>query len=367
MTSLDVGIVLRKALKGLGDFPEQASSATTTRYSVPRLVSALLTHAPNSRSVGEGSWAAIYEGSPSDVWRRLVAGYEIQTDRSMFHQITINDAGIRAMTDVIRTSPEVQKKMHFWAKTYFEAFVQPLRDARSTAAALRYRIPRGGHHDPTLIRALLARDGPACLVTGTVHLKSDSEDVDEWNSNFAQAHDGFHQDILKECHINPITFMDDNHIAQSTFSEFSDLEILWPDLNSSVYNRVENGLMMETAAGRAFERYRFGIECTDVPGSSTPQYRVRLVDQNLPKSLSGCDGRVLDFGGYQRAQRPNRDNSSSLPDRCYLRTHLAMARILYTSGVGEVIDQILEEEDDNSLEEDDEEAFSQSRRKRRRC
>lgn len=120
-------------------------------------------------------------------------------------------------------------------------------------------------------------------------------------------------------------------------------------MTNKLNHRVENGLMMETTACRAFESYRFEIQCVDVdnPDSSTPQpqYRVRFVDDGFPKDLSGCDGRVLDFGSWGRGQRLNRQNSSSLPDRRYLATHLAIARILHTSGIGEVIDQILREEE----------------------
>lgn len=257
----------------------------------------------------------------------------------------IDDAGIRAMTKAMASSAKVQLQLYRWAEQYSVGLLQPLRRVRWSAAAEESTSLHDSKRDPGyFLRGLFVRDGPACLVTGTVHSKTHPERLERWKSFTKQEEVEHHKDILEGCHINPLT-VTDKPLTQSMLARFSGDSILENDLTEKLNNNIENGLMMETTACRAFESYRFGIECVDHPDSPTPQYRVCLVDENLPKSLSGCDGRVLDFGAYEKDHRPNRDNSSFLPDRRYLQTHLAIAKVLHTSGTDKVIDQILREEE----------------------
>lgn len=117
---------------------------------------------------------------------------------------------------------------------------------------------------------------------------------------------------------------------------------------------------MEKGAHSAFSGYRFGIECMDVPQSSIPAYRVRFVHDNLPKSLEGCDGRILHFGQWETSREPNKLSYTNLPNKAYPQTHLAIAQVLHASGAGEVIDQIFREE---LLKEEDEMERSSKRRR----
>ena len=61
--------------------------------------------------------------------------------------------------------------------------------------------------------------------------------------------------------------------------------------------------------------------------------------------MEGCDGHILHFGQWETTRKPNKPSYTSLPNPAYLRTHLAIAKVLHASGAGEVIDQIFQEEE----------------------
>lgn len=68
-----------------------------------------------------------------------------------------------------------------------------------------------------------------------------------------------------------------------------------------------------------------GLEWANSP---VPEYRVRFVHNNLPKSLEGCDGRILHFGQWETTQF-DEPSYTPLPSKAYLRTHLAIAKVLH--------------------------------------
>lgn len=175
------------------------------------------------------------------------------------------------MTDVIGLSPQVQLGLYRWTNKYFDLLLQPIRQVRSSTATERSGAT---HRDPAFSRNLLAGDGPACPITGTIHLKASRKDISEWVDNFSQPDDGVHEDILESCHINPFSIADKPTTRQH-LAMFSGNTILETEIAGSRINGLENGLMMEAAAHNAFASYRFGIECIDdVSGSLTSQYSV---------------------------------------------------------------------------------------------
>ena len=347
--------VLKKTVEHLDEFPTHAS-VPSTRYSVPRLAAALLEYSPDPITLGDRLWDEfrIQRGSSGNAWRQLVAGFEQVDGDDDSKMVKIGTNDIKNMADVIRSSAQTQLVLYRWTGRYSHGLLQPMcRLSRSSA-------PFPG--DPKFPRSLLARDGPSCLTTGTIHLGTEKKDVDEWTRNFA-AGQAIHMDTLEASHIVPFPMASDKKAgtSRSYLADFSGDTIIEVQVTGDSINDPTNGLMMEKGAHSAFRSYRFGIECTDVPNSSVPEYRVRFVHDNLPKSLEGCDRRILHFGRWETT-RFDKPSQTPLPRKDYLRTHLAIAKVLHASGAWEVFDQTLREEE--RLKEEEEEMERSHKRRR---
>lgn len=334
-------IILKQVVEHLDEFPTHAS-VPRSRYSVPKLAAALLEHSLDPIALGYRLWDDLQRRSSGIAWRQLVAGLETQVDGDD-GSAKIGTNGIGDMVDIIRSSAPVQLILFRWTDGYFHDIFQSMRQLSRSSAA-----PSSGNvtaHDPKFPRYLFNRDGPSCLTTGTIHLGAKQKDVDQWTKDFA-AGQAIHMDTLEASHTVPFSIASDKRVrTRSHLAEFSGNTIREAQVTGDSINNPANGIMMEKGAHSAFGSYRFGIECTDVPNSPTPEYRVRFVHQNLPKSLDGCDGRILHFGQWETTREPDKLNYTNLPNPAYLRTHMAIAKVLHASGAGEVIDQIFREED----------------------
>ena len=137
-------------------------------------------------------------------------------------------------------------------------------------------------------------------------------------------------DTLEASHIVPFSVGSDKRVgaSRSYLADFSGDTFRKVQITGGSINDPVNGIMMEKGVHSAFSGYRFGVECTDIPNSPVPEYRVRLVHNNLPKSLEGCDGRFLHFGQWETTQF-DEPSYTPLPSKAYLRTHLAIAKVLH--------------------------------------
>ncbi|PGH06111.1 hypothetical protein AJ80_08217 [Polytolypa hystricis UAMH7299] len=118
------------------------------------------------------------------------------------------------------------------------------------------------------------------------------------------------------------------------------------NLTSGALNRPDNGILLESAAHAAFDSYRNGIECDN------DEYHLIFIDDCFPPPLSlhGRNGRTLPFGSWQRRNANPNVPLEPLPNKSYLRMHLALARVLHASGADEIIDKILQDEEDMKAE-----------------
>ncbi|KAL2014194.1 hypothetical protein VTN00DRAFT_1719 [Thermoascus crustaceus] len=167
------------------------------------------------------------------------------------------------------------------------------------------------------------------------------------------------------------------HLSLFPGGVISDLEDL-ERLRDRLVRSSGNAIMMERAARDAFEGFRISIKCENIDNSndvdgpkngrnsnddnddisdcSNYDYRLCFIDHDRlpPKSLYGCDQRLLPFGLWERGRgrkRHHQENNNPevdvppcpLPNPDFLRIHMALARTLHASGVGELIDQILRE------------------------
>ncbi|KAK9324479.1 hypothetical protein V1517DRAFT_49340 [Lipomyces orientalis] len=100
-------------------------------------------------------------------------------------------------------------------------------------------------------------------------------------------------------------------------------------------NDPSNGLLLDLESHRAFDKYKFGLECQD------KHYRIRrLVEDNLlpDEVFHHDDGEVVLFG-----QGPQ---NHALPSPLFCNIHLAIGRVLHESGVARLIDEIQQDEDE---------------------
>lgn len=82
MANQQLNVVLRKAVLCLDEFPKQAPSVPTTRYSVPKLATALLENSPDPLALGEELWTELDRRSSGAMWRRFIALLDMQVDNN---------------------------------------------------------------------------------------------------------------------------------------------------------------------------------------------------------------------------------------------------------------------------------------------
>lgn len=345
-------------------FPINAPQIRRPRYSVPALIGALLTHAPNRMVYAQELHEALSCRGLGHVWEEAWLSVDVERDAANNNDLAIgvrvDDATLQNIVDALTQSTILQLVLLRYTDPLFDHLLLPMRQSprtttQPTSSFTSTSTSSGTARDERFPKRLLERDGPSCLLTGTIHLKAKDADARRWMNDFApQGGDTPYTDILQGAHIIPLSISRPTR-AQTYLCHFSAGALSLDDLTSESLNKPDNGMMMEVAAHGAFDSYRISIECCDNNSRDDDTgftCNLTFIDNHHnrrlpPKSLADCNGRELPFCLWQRRSQshPNTPQHEH-PNRTYLEIHLAIARILHASGAGEVIDDMLCEEEE---------------------
>jgi hypothetical protein len=314
-----------------GPFPVNYTPRNRPRYSVPRLIYALLTHAHDANLLASDLWKEF-----DNVFVAGTQGRPFKRDILKIWNDQVLSANQRSteLANAVHSRPRVQRILINWAEEMFNDFLLPMRQRSHTPTPETGSSGRSGS-DAFRTRHF-HRDGPVCLLTGKISKDISDEDL---------------QRVLPLPGNVPASFitLEGAHIIPYSVSKRPKALRLLRMFQSNIsideksINDARNGMMMQHDTHDTFDDYKIGIEPQTRP-DGTIAYVLRLLSQRLPSELQGKDGMHLQFGAWQQRYFPNKQYE--LPDPELLRTHLAIGRVLHASGAAEVVDQILREEED---------------------
>ncbi|KAK9241563.1 hypothetical protein V1506DRAFT_510306 [Lipomyces tetrasporus] len=174
----------------------------------------------------------------------------------------------------------------------------------------------------SLRKKLIERDGWFSVVGGVLDLNAPSD--------IAELPPG--SEVLEVAHILPFSASGNNRLREM-LSMFADEDIN-DLLTGPSINDPSNALLLSHAVHKAFDSFRFGLECQD------EQYVIRKFSTvRMPQQLGPyADGTAVTFG------QNSRDVAVPSPLLCNL--HVAIGRVLHASGAAETINKILQDEEE---------------------